>query len=122
MHSDACSWDTTIYCSRTHGDDRACSGHMVARALIYAECCNSTSQNSPFLRSWMNISGRTLAAVPAYRLAYRRLQRRRLLAERLFELGVIHHEGLLELVEHLDRLADSRIDKTHRPQQDLRCR
>src|SRR5215217_9035652 len=70
----------------------------------------------------MNILGRTLAAVPAHRLAYRRLQRRGLLAERLLELGVIHHEGFLELVEHLDRLADSRVEKTHSPKHDLRCR
>src|SRR5215212_5882825 len=73
------------------------------------------------LGSWTNISGRTLAAVPAYRLAYSLLQRRRVLAECLLELGVIHHEGFLELVEHLDHLADSRVEKTYSPKQDLRC-
>src|SRR5215216_1732667 len=67
-------------------------------------------------------SGRTLLSVPLYATLDGFPKRRRLLAERLYELGVIHHEGLLELVEHLDRLADSWVEKTHSPQHDLRCR
>src|SRR5918997_6522109 len=78
---------------------------------------------SPFayvLGSWANISGSTLAAVPSHRLAYRLLERRGVQTERLLELGVIHHAGFLELVEHLDSLPDPRVEKTYRPQQDLR--
>src|SRR5215203_243472 len=74
------------------------------------------------LGSWTNISGRTLAAVPANSSAYRLLERRGLLAKRLLELGVIHHEGFLELVKHLDHLAHARVEKTHSPKHDLRCR
>src|SRR5215217_2947714 len=77
-----------------------------------------TSWNPPregrrthLLDTWMNISARTLGAVPSHRMA-----------KRLLELGVIDHERFLELVEHLDHLTHSRIEKTHRPQQDLRCR
>src|SRR5215217_2737657 len=80
------------------------------------------SRRTSLLGGWMNISGRTLAAVPAYRLAYRLLQRRGVLTERLFELGVIYHKWFLKLVEHLDYLAHSRVEKTHSPKQDLRCR
>src|SRR5215212_8723844 len=67
-------------------------------------------------------SGRTLLSVPPYATLDGFPKRRRLLAERLFELGVIHHEWFLELVEHLDRLADSWVEKTHSPQHHLRCR
>src|SRR5215211_4812937 len=88
-----------------------------------------TSWNPPregrrthLLDTWMNISARTLGAVPSHRMAYRLPERRGVLAKRLFELGVIDHERFLELVEHLDHLTHSRIEKTHRPQQDLRCR
>src|ERR671917_35506 len=80
---------------------------------------------SPFayvLGSWTNISGSTLAAVPAHRLCYRLSQWDGVLAERLLELGVVHHEGFLELVEHLDGLADPRVEQAYRPQQDLRRR
>src|SRR5215210_1399483 len=63
-----------------------------------------------------------LLSVPPYATLDGFPKRRRLLAEGLFELGVIYHEGLLKLVEHLDRLADSRVEKTYSPQQDLRCR
>jgi hypothetical protein len=85
-------------------------------------CAAQHDQRDEQLGSWMNISGRTRAAVPPHRVAYRLLERRGVLAECPFELGVIYHEGFLELVEHLDRLAASRVEKTHRPQQDLRCR
>src|SRR5215204_4336404 len=67
-------------------------------------------------------SGWALLTVPSYGALDGFPKRRRLLAERLFELGVIHHEWFLELVEHLDRLADSWVEKTHSPQQHLRCR
>src|SRR5215212_649243 len=73
-------------------------------------------------RTRVNISGRTLAVVPSHRVAYRLLERRGGLAERLFELGVIYHEGFLELVEHLDRLANDRVEQTYSPQQELRWR
>src|SRR5918998_5175252 len=78
---------------------------------------------SPFayvLGSWTNISGSTLAAVPAHRLCYRLSQWGGVLAERPLKLGVVHHEGFLELVEHLDGLADPRVEQTYGPQQDLR--
>src|SRR5829696_8866131 len=74
------------------------------------------------LGTWMNISVRTPGAVPSDGLAYRLLERRGIIAERLFELGVIYDKGFLELVEHLDHLAHSRVEKTHRPEQDLGCR
>src|SRR5215212_11352195 len=67
-------------------------------------------------------SGRALLSVPPYGTPDGFPKRRRLLAERLFELGVIHHEWLLELVEHLDRLADARVEKTYSPEHDLRSR
>src|SRR5215212_717018 len=73
------------------------------------------------LSSWTNISGQRLATIPSHRLAYRLLQRRDVLAELPLELGLIYHEWFLELVEHLDQLPHSGIEKTHRPQQDLRC-
>src|SRR5215212_130156 len=60
-------------------------------------------------------SGRALLSVPPYATLDGFPKRRRLLAERLFELGAIHHEWFLELVEHLDRLADSWVEKTHSP-------
>src|SRR5215210_8923206 len=66
-------------------------------------------------------SGWALLTIPSYGTPDGFPKRCRLLAERCFELGVIHREGFLELVEHLDRLTDARVEKTHRPQQDLRC-
>src|SRR5918998_1489404 len=78
---------------------------------------------SPFayvLGSWTNISGSTLAAVPAHRLCYRLSEWGGVFAERLLELGVVHHEVFLELVEHLDGLADPRVEQAYGPQQDLR--
>src|SRR5215213_7971960 len=75
----------------------------------------------PLPRTWVNISGRTLAAVPSHCLAYRLLQRRGVPTECPLELGVIYHKWFLKLVEHLDYLAHFRVEKTHRPQQDLRC-
>ena len=66
---------------------------------------NRTNYNPPrevrrtsLLDTRTNIFARTLAAVPSHRLAYRLPERRGVLAERLFELGVIHHERFLELV------------------------
>src|ERR671917_1365748 len=79
---------------------------------------------SPFayvLGSWTNISGSTLAAVPAHRLCYRLSEWGGVFAERPLKLGVVHHERFLELVEHLDGLADSRVEQAYRPQQDLGC-
>src|SRR5215211_8119871 len=66
-------------------------------------------------------SGRALLSVPPYATLDGFPKRRRLLAKGLFEFGVIHHEGFLKFVEHLDRLAHSRVEKPYCPQQDLRC-
>src|SRR5215211_7984609 len=102
-------------------------GHskLWARPLVcWASCpCHQHTAltNEVVLGSWTNISGGTFDTVPSHGLAYRLLQRRRLLAERLFKLGVIYHERFLELVEHLDHLAASRVEKTYSPHQDLRC-
>jgi hypothetical protein len=60
------------------------------------------------------------AAAPWRNVAYGLLERRGMIAERPLELGVVSHEGFLELVEHLDSLADSRVEQTYRPQQDSR--
>ena len=71
----------------------------------------------------MNISGRMLAAVPLLRVAYRLLEQRGVLAERLLELEVIYHEGFLGdglvcdpvygLVDGVDTLGNCRDDDLH---------
>src|SRR5829696_1553730 len=58
-------------------------------------------------------SGWVLLSVPLHGLPDGLLEWCGVLSERLFELGVIYHEGLLKLVEHLDRLADSWVEKTY---------
>jgi hypothetical protein len=59
-----------------------------------------------------SVSGRALLTVPAYGTLDGLPEWRRLLAELPFEPGVIYDERFLELVEHLDRLADARVEKT----------
>src|SRR5215213_1920996 len=46
----------------------------------------------------------------------------RLLAEGSREVGGIQDERFLELVAHLDRLANDRVEQTYSPQQELRWR
>src|SRR5687768_4457231 len=67
-------------------------------------------------------SCRALLTVPAHGTLDGFSKRCRLLAELPLEPGIIYDERFLELVEHLKYFAHSRVEKTHRPQQDLRCR
>src|SRR5215213_6428675 len=60
--------------------------------------------NEVVLGSWTNISGRTLAAVPANSVAYRLLKLRLVLAKRVFEAGVPLHGRFRRGVGHRDRL------------------
>ncbi len=55
-------------------------------------------------------SGRALLSVPSYSTLDGFPERRGMLAELPLEPGVIYDEWFLELVEHLDRLADSRVE------------
>jgi hypothetical protein len=57
-------------------------------------------------------SGRALLTVPPHSTLDGFSKRRRSLAERPLEPGVIYDERFLELVEHLDRLADARVEQT----------
>src|SRR5215208_4881308 len=93
---------------------RELRAHEVRRMNLLRASVNRVSHHT-------SRSGWALLTVPSYSTLDGFPKRRRLLAERLFELGVIHHEGFLKLVEHLDRLADSWVEKTHSPQQHLRC-
>src|SRR5688572_22663421 len=54
---------------------------------------------------------RVVGSVPTYGLPYGFLERRGLDAEGFREVGVVHDERLLELVEHLDRLAQGRVEE-----------
>src|SRR3712207_8943622 len=67
-------------------------------------------------------SGWALVAVPPYGTPDGFSQRRRSLAELSLESGVIYDEWFLELVEHLDRLAQGRVEDAQGSEQDLRCR
>jgi hypothetical protein len=67
-------------------------------------------------------SCRALLTVPAHGTLDGFSKRCRLLAELPLEPGVIYDERFLELVEHLKYFAQSRVEETHGPQQNLRCR
>jgi hypothetical protein len=57
-------------------------------------------------------SGRSLLTIPPYSTLDGFSKRRRLLTELPLEPGAIYDERFLELVEHLDRLADARVEQT----------
>src|SRR5215203_1203949 len=65
---------------------------------------------------------RAVLAVPSHGLPYGLLEWCGVVAEGSREVRVVHDERLLELVEHLDRLAQRGVEETQCPQQDLRCR
>src|SRR5215207_11776105 len=67
-------------------------------------------------------SGCALLTVPPYGTLDGFPERCGVVAECSREVGVIYDERFLELVEHLDRLAQGRVEETNSPQQDLGCR
>src|SRR5215210_472744 len=97
-------------------------GFVSTIAFPLSRRLGAESRELPLSGSRTNSSGHPLAAVPPYRVAYGLLEGRGALTERPLEPGVVHDEGFLELVEHLYRLADSRIEHSYGPEQDLRCR
>src|SRR5919107_85059 len=61
-------------------------------------------------------------AVPSHGLPYGLSKWCCVVAEGSREVGVVHNERFLELVEHLHHLVQGRVKETHCPQHDLRYR
>jgi hypothetical protein len=73
---------------------------------------HSSSLTNRFVVLMTSLPGRALVAVPPHRMPDGLPKRRSVVAECSREGGVIHDERLFELVEHLDRLAQHRIEES----------
>src|ERR671917_2759567 len=99
------------------------SGHTASHSASINKCLTIVvDPSNPGSTGRASSPPRAVLAVPSHGLPYGLSKWCGVVAEGSREVGVVHDERFLELVEHLDRLAQGRVEETQDLQQDLRCR